>query len=282
MRNSVWPKEVSICRSCLKGVQRRYASAAATALVEPEPPSITSSQHDIPPIASESTEKRFGIKAGILLSRPPLITRDLTPFERHYFLYQRRLNERLVLPFTRYFYYQKDTPADIRWKKKMREREIPARDVGRYNPYTKAGWNDEILMGESDHGPNRTIQALLDDALIEDEVNEEPGSESDATPEEKAEKEKKKLEKEVLEKPRPRVTEADRAGDVRSLNRALSRTLYLLVREGEGAWRFPSGGLQEREDLREVSIAFPDSPSHMLMGINRQRSVFWGKLVVST
>lgn len=56
-----------------------------------------------------------------------------------------------------------------------------------------------------------------------------------------------------------RVTEADRKGDLRSLERALSRTLYLVVRrkraEGKdgGFWGFPSGAMAEKEGLKEVS-----------------------------
>jgi large subunit ribosomal protein L46 len=63
-----------------------------------------------------------------------------------------------------------------------------------------------------------------------------------------------------------RVTEADRTGDVRSLERALTRTLYLLVKrkraEGkEGAfWSFPNGTLEPKEGLKEVSPPPPSPP----------------------
>ena len=57
-----------------------------------------------------------------------------------------------------------------------------------------------------------------------------------------------------------RRTGADEKGDVRSLERALSRTLYLLVKEraregkrgGKELWGFPSAVVQGREGLKEV------------------------------
>ena len=171
-----------------------------------------------------------------MLSRPPLLTRDLTPFEKAYFLYQRRLNERLALPFTRYFYYQKGTPGDVEWKQKIKERKTPARDIGVYNAYSKEGWNDELLVGAKESEPEHQIEALLKDA----EVPETRGAEEQV------------VKREKVEKPLPRVTEADQNGDVRSLNRALARTLYLVVKGSDGGWRFPCGGLVGRESLYAV------------------------------
>lgn len=174
-----------------------------------------------------------------MLSRPPLLTRDLTPFEKAYFLYQKRLNERLALPFTRYFYYQKGTPGDVEWKRKIKERQTPARDIGRYNAYAKEGWNDELLMGARESEPEEQVEALLRDAEVEVPRGEgEEGAE---------------VKKEVVAKPMPRVTEADRVGDTKSLDRLLQRTLYLVVRKGDGRWWFPSDGLVGKESLHTVT-----------------------------
>lgn len=60
-------------------------------------------------------------------------------------------------------------------------------------------------------------------------------------------------------KPMPRVSEADKTGDVRSLDRNGERNLYLLLRVKDGensVWRFPQGGIQEGELLHEVCILF--------------------------
>lgn len=170
-----------------------------------------------------------------MLSRPPVLTRDLHPFEKAFYLYQRRMNERLALPFTRYFYYQKDTPADIDWKKKIKERLTPARDIGVYNAYKKEGWNDELLVGARESEPEAQVEALLKDAVIE---TDEEGQ----------------VKQEKFERPMPRITEADKLGDTRSLNRLLTRTLYLVVK-GEGAgWGFPSGVLIGKESLQRVCV----------------------------
>ena len=61
------------------------------------------------------------------------------------------------------------------------------------------------------------------------------------------------VKKEEVERPMPRVTEADNAGDRKSLNRALQKTLYLVVRRGKGRWGFPSAELARQESLNTVS-----------------------------
>ena len=188
---------------------------------------------DSPPAPDPSPS--YLIQAGVILSRPPLLTRPLQPFEKAFYLYQKRLNERLVLPFTRYFYYNKDTPGEVEWKRKIKERLTPARDIGVYNAYGKEGWNDEVLMGNKVAEEEDQVEALVRDAestgatLAEGEVEV----------------------KRQVERPLPRETEADRTGDVRSLERSLARTLYLVVK-GPWGWRFPCSRLVGREDLARV------------------------------
>lgn len=166
----------------------------------------------------------------MVLSRPPQITRDLTPFEKAFYLYQRRLNERLVLPFTRYFYYQKGTIADLEWKAKYKLRNTTARDIGKYNAYSREAWNDEVLVGAQESEPEHQIAQLVKDA----ETNEKGESVHDVP---------------ALAS---RVTEADKTGDTKSLNRLLQRTVYLLVQGKEGAWKFPQANVAEGDGVREV------------------------------
>ena len=54
--------------------------------------------------------------------------------------------------------------------------------------------------------------------------------------------------------PSSRETEADRTGDMRSLERKLDRVLYLLVKKprNEHTWQMPQGGIEENESLAEV------------------------------
>ena len=191
---------------------------------------------------SHSPSTTYKIKASVLISRPPILTRELTPFEKSYFLYQRRLNERLALPFTRYFYYQKGTPGDTEWKRKVKERKTPARDIGGYNGYGDEAWNDELLLGDHDSEPEDQIEKIVKDAEVEVKERDIQGD-------------GEIVRKEQVERPMPRITEADHNGDFKSLNRRLERSLYLVVKNGKGRWEFPSSTLEKRESLHTVSQA---------------------------
>ncbi|KAK4694625.1 large subunit ribosomal protein L46, partial [Lecanoromycetidae sp. Uapishka_2] len=226
----------SLCHSCLSALRTRLASTAASPIetgpIEPSPTGRAAA----PLTSSQSHSTKYRIKASVLLSRPPVLTRTLTPFEKSYFLYQRRLNERLALPFTRYFYYQKGTPGDVEWKRKIKERKTPARDIGAYNAYSNEGWNDELLVGSSISEPEEQVERLLKDAEVEvKEQDLQAGGEV--------------VKREEVEKPMPRMTEADREGDLKSLNRSLERTLYLVVKGKEGGWTFPGAVLEKKESL---------------------------------
>lgn len=180
-----------------------------------------------------------------MLSRPPILTPDPHPFETAYHLYQRRLNERLVLPFTQYFYFKPDTPAYEAWRIARKARNgVAGRDVGGYNAFGKEGWNDEVLTGD-ESGEREVIVRKL----IEEEARAR--KDKDVLGQGKADGERDMA-------GLTRRTEADEKGDVRSLERALTRTLYLLVKRKmakgkEGAfWTFPSGVVEGKEGLKEV------------------------------
>lgn len=189
----------------------------------------------------------YALNCSIILSRPPVITRDLHPFESAYFLYQRRLNERTALPFTRYFYYKKGTPADIEWKRKQKERITPARDIGKYNAYGKDGWHDELLVDAQESERDHQMEMLLSDADTTVEDEEENSGRGKQV-------QKQLRKKNEIERPSPRVTEADEQADLRNLNRLLKRCLYLVVQDKDGQWAFPTSRLDAREYLSKVSI----------------------------
>jgi large subunit ribosomal protein L46 len=173
-----------------------------------------------------------------VLSRPPILTPDSHPFESAYHLYQRRLNERLVLPFSQYFYYKRGTPAFEHWRKRRSERGgVAARDIGKYNAYTKDSWNDEVLVDDEAGNPQRIVEQLVD----------EEGRQAEFVGDSRL----------TATAGLKRTTEADEKNDQRSLQRRLQRTLYLLVksqsRDGKAEnWAFPSGILQGREGLHQV------------------------------
>ena len=113
-----------------------------------------------------------------------------------------------------------------------------------YSTYGKEAWNDELLVGAQESEPSGQIKALLRDAdlEVEEQIDEEEGSARETV--------RRIVE---VERPEERETEADRKGDVESLNRALQRTLYLVVKGKDGRWVFPAGTPEGRESLHRVS-----------------------------
>lgn len=210
--------------------------AAAQASVEAPPISQLTPDEPAPTPASQPL---YTVKAGVLLTRAPLVTADPHPFEKAYHLYQRRLNERLVLPFTQYFYYKKGTPSFEHWRKNKTARGgVAARDIGKYNAYTPDSWNDEVLVGDSTADQGKIVEQLISEEGRGAEFAGESGLTETAG--------------------LKRETGADRNNDERSLERRLQRTLYLVVkeksREGKPAnWILPSGVLTEKEGIAEVS-----------------------------
>ncbi|KIX03658.1 uncharacterized protein Z518_07211 [Rhinocladiella mackenziei CBS 650.93] len=234
-------RNTHVCRSCRQALSRRGYASAATAKATVEAPPITQlSPEGIE--ASSAPQPVFTIRAGVVVSRPPLITPDPHPFETAYYLYQRRLNERLALPFTQYFYYKRGTPSFLHWQAKRKERGgAAARDIGKYNAYTPEAWNDEVLVGDQTGSPAQIVEQLIAE---EGRAAEFTG---DGDPKFAGLK---------------RRTEADEKNDQQSLERSLSRTLYLLVktRKAQGQnqeeselWKFPSGTLVGHEGLKEAA-----------------------------
>lgn len=241
-----------VCSDCINHVARtsqRGYSAAAAAAAAPKTKDDASSlplAQKIPPVETASASRKSIIKSGVLLSRPPLLTRPPTAFEEAFFFYQKRLNERLVMPFSRYFYFKKDTPADHDWKLKAKDRGgAPARELGGYNPYGELGWNDELLVGDQMSETGYMVDSLVKDA----EVRAVEGKDGKPIEAKEGSEEGGKV-----EKPLGVLTEADKTMDVRRLDRELARTLYFVVQRKNGGWGFPAGELIGRENLHQVGL----------------------------
>ncbi|RFU23963.1 hypothetical protein B7463_g12372, partial [Scytalidium lignicola] len=247
-----------VCSECVKTIsrstpipQRTYATAAttksssSTTAAGPPPPS---SSLNIPITPCPSNTPEYAVKASVVLSRPPLITAPQSSFDSAFFFYQKRLNERLAMPFTRYFYFKKDTPADHDWKIKAADRNgAAARELGGYQAYGKMGWNDEILVGDERSKPGYVVQKLLEEAKVravegKDGAVSIVGADAVAADEESG-----------LDRVESRWTEADRTRDVRRLDRKLAETLYLVVQREKGGWGFPTGDLIGRENLHQAA-----------------------------
>ncbi|KAK6422169.1 hypothetical protein LTR95_016708, partial [Oleoguttula sp. CCFEE 5521] len=214
----------------------------------PEP-----SAQGIPPVAASAPRKAYRILASPVISRPPVLTRALTDFAKAFYLYQKRLNERLALPFSRYFYFKKANPADLEWKRKARGRKSAARDIGVYSGYGDEAWNDEVLVGDETAEPDNMREAILRDAAGQTIIDADKVRDAETEGQAAALEDARKDLEARIDRPMPRVTEADEKNDVKSLNRKLDRSLYLLLRNKQGRWRFPEDQLHARENLHQAA-----------------------------
>ncbi|KAI5926360.1 39S mitochondrial ribosomal protein L46-domain-containing protein [Camillea tinctor] len=235
-------RQPNICASCRSSQSRSYSAASAAAV---DATTIAEAHHLKPtqahphPPVTVRKKAEYRIKSGIILTRAPLITKPLTPFENAFYFYQKRLNERLVLPFRHTLYFKKDTASDLDWRIKFEERgEIAAKELGRYYAQGRNAWNDELLVGSTLSNEERIRDILLKDA--ENRVTEDG--------------EKAKPDEVVpLERPMDRITEADKTNDVRRLDRKLDRSLYLVCRTSNGHWVFPAADVSTDEHLHETA-----------------------------
>lgn len=189
----------------------------------------------------EHPKSLYRLRAGIILSRPPILTRTPSAFENAFYLYQKRLNERMSTPFARTFYYRKDQPAGIDWAIKFGDRRhVMAREIGRLTRTGRDAWDDEALVDEGEElaSPDYIRERLYTEAESRVSEDGEALSFEDRL---------------KIERPIPRETEADRTGDVKRLDRALDRTLYLVVRDSRSRWGFPSDEVRPDEGLHETA-----------------------------
>ncbi|RYP31133.1 hypothetical protein DL767_005886 [Monosporascus sp. MG133] len=244
--------QLRICASCRtsQSYVRAY-SAATEGAARAEAYHLKPTQSDPHPPITSPRRQEYRIRGGIILTRAPLLTRALTPFENAFFFYQKRLNERLVLPFRHTLFFKKDTAADLDWRIKFEERgKIAAKELGRYYAKGRNAWNDELLVGSTLSNEERIRDILLKDA--ENRVTED-GEEAD--PDEIV----------PVERPMDRITEADKMNDVRRLDRKLDRTLYLVVQSKDGRWQFPSGDVPTDEHLHETAARVLESTAGVNM-----------------
>ncbi|TRX94757.1 hypothetical protein FHL15_004218 [Xylaria flabelliformis] len=231
--------QTNICASCRNVQFRPYSASAGAATIAEAHHLKPTESHPHPPVTA-SRRAEYRIKSGVILTRAPLITRALTPFENAFFFYQKRLNERLVLPFRHTFYFKKDTASDLDWRIKFEERgKIAAKELGRYYAQGRNAWNDELLVGSTLSNEERVREILLKDAELRVTEDGEKAPPDEIVP---------------VERPMDRITEADKTKDIRRLDRALDRTLYLVVQRSDGQWQFPTEDVPTDEHLHEVSL----------------------------
>ncbi|KAI0400842.1 39S mitochondrial ribosomal protein L46-domain-containing protein [Xylaria palmicola] len=231
-------RQASICASCRNVQVRPYSANAEAATIAEAHHLKPTESHPHPPVTA-SRRADYRIRSGVILTRAPLVTRALTPFENAFFFYQKRLNERLVLPFRHTFYFKQDTAADLDWRIKFDERgKIAAKELGRYYAQGRNAWNDELLVGSTLSSEERVREILLKDAELRVTEDGEEAPPDEIVP---------------VERPMDRITEADKTNDIRRLDRALDRTLYLIVQRTDGQWQFPTEDAPTDEHLHETA-----------------------------
>jgi large subunit ribosomal protein L46 len=221
----------SICSRCATTYTRTpgrlYSSTAST--------TTTSAASEQPPTPSPGA---YDIRSGLILTRPPLLTRTLHPFENAFFFYQKRLEERLNTPFITNVYFKPDTARRIDWDLKVKERQgTVAKELGVYHGKSAAAWDDELKVGDGLSSQESIVGAILKDAeaRVSDDAEIIPAA--DVQP---------------VEPPNERLSEADKKADVKRLDRAMDRTLYLVVK-GKDGWSFPADVIPDGENLHQVS-----------------------------
>ncbi|KAF5020753.1 hypothetical protein F66182_7213 [Fusarium sp. NRRL 66182] len=228
----------NVCARCASSSKfprlsaRLYASSAVEAAAATTPKDATTT----PPKAARSKSPPYDVRSGMILTRPPLVTRKLHPFENAFFFYQKRLEERLNTPFITGIYFKPDTARRLDWNIKVQDREgTVAKELGVYHGKSSKAWDDELKVGDELSNQENIVKALLKDAEARVSDDAEVIAPEDVVP---------------VQPPVERVTEADRKGDVQRLDRQLDRTLYLVVK-GKDGWGFPADMIPEGENLHE-------------------------------
>ncbi|KAM0562281.1 hypothetical protein ACHAPJ_002729 [Fusarium lateritium] len=210
---------------------RLYSSVTAAAAKTPSDTPITPS-----PVAARSKTQPYDVRSGMILTRPPLVTRKLHPFENAFYFYQKRLEERLNTPFITSIYFKPDTARRLDWNIKVQDRQgTVAKELGVYNGKSSKAWDDELKVGDELSDQESIVKSLLKDAEARVSDDAEIIAPEDVVP---------------VESPVGRITEADHKSDVHRLDRQLDRTLYLIVK-GKDGWGFPADVIPKDENLHE-------------------------------
>lgn len=189
-------------------------------------------ESEVPPLPPHQPKERLkNIRAGLLLSRIPIVTPELSEFEKAYYHYQDELERRLMWTFPSYYYFRKGT---------LSEREFSSAQRGPVvkNPTTHFSRGEPDILHNRERRSKQYVCLAKRDESDDKLFGKKTSSDSDI------------LTRKIV--PNPRVTEADKNNITTSLIRKLDRTLYLVVETPQG-WRLPSFGLNAKEPLHEAA-----------------------------
>ncbi|CCG24135.1 Mrpl17 protein [Candida orthopsilosis Co 90-125] len=187
--------------------------------------------------SSSSTTSSPSISSTLILSRLPIITQDLTPFESQFYKYQSELWRRLMWTFPKWFYFKSGTMAELRY------RQINKNPVS-YNPKMSYPKGKPDLKHLRDRRFRQYIRAPKT-YREEDEI---------VDGQDQSEFKENEISRKII--PASRITEADKRNDATSLERKLSRTLYLIIKDSKnenGDWKLPNFK-ESNENLQPLHV----------------------------
>ncbi|ABN68127.2 60S ribosomal protein L17, mitochondrial precursor [Scheffersomyces stipitis CBS 6054] len=184
------------------------------------------------------------ISSTLLLSRNPVVTADLNPFQAQYYKYQNELWRRLMWTFPKWFYFRVGTISEQRFRQLNK-------DPVSNNPDIEFPRGRPEIRHQRDR---RFKQELRLPKTYKEEVEVDDAGEDTGAPGAPANDD---LARKIV--PNSRITKADEANDKTSLERKLSRTLYLVIRNDNNKWALPNFGekteeLQALHDLAEEGL----------------------------
>ncbi|KAJ2083676.1 hypothetical protein H4R24_000634 [Coemansia sp. RSA 988] len=166
--------------------------------------------------SSSSRLSGTAVRAGVVLQRDPIVTQPIKGFEAIADKYFAWLEYVTADRFPRDLYFKQGSSNERSWIAQEKERA--------------AEWYFDPSSKPKERARNKL------------QVDSEDG---EAMP--------LKTTSEQMVEVQLRETSADAAGDVRSLERKLERTLYLIVKDKSGQWLFPQGEVQDQELLHEAA-----------------------------
>lgn len=181
------------------------------------------------------------ITSTLLLSRNPVITAEVPKFEAQYYKYQNELWKRLMWTFPSWFYYRKGTISEQAY------RELNPGPVFN-NP------NIEFPRGRPEivHQRDRRFKQVLRLPKTYKEVEANSSAEAaDADADAAAVAKEDNMSRKIV--PNSRITKADETKDLTSLERNLSRTLYLVIHSpSTNAWAMPNFQEESGESVQPL------------------------------
>jgi large subunit ribosomal protein L46 len=184
-------------------------------------------------VRAYTTQTNALVSSTLLLSRNPVITADLPKFESQYYKYQNELWKRLMWTFPKWFYFRDGTLSEQRFRQLNRDPVANNPDI----EYPRGRPEIRLQRDRRFKQEVKLPKTYKEGAELENDAEQA-----------KAEASQDNLARKII--PNSRTTKADESNDLTSLERSLSRTLYLVISKGE-SWILPNFA-EEGETLKPL------------------------------